>query len=76
MNINFSGVLGKKNVTSAIYLTIPMGKETLRRAIDEGKVEVIKDDTMIEKVNRAKSILGRDTITPGDVRRLEKEGKL
>jgi hypothetical protein len=69
---------GDVPVTASIYLDIPpMGGDNVGDA-DEGKSDrVVTDKTMQEKLNKAAEILGKDRpITPDDIKRLEKEGKI
>ncbi len=62
----------RKPVTSAVYLNIvPEGTDAADRK------KVISDKNMVEKLEKAARILGRGRpITPDDLKRLEKEGKL
>ncbi len=71
--VRFSGDLSdRKQVTSAVYLNIvPEGNDTVDRK------SVVSDKEMVEKLEKAAKILGRGRpITPDDLKRLEKEGKL
>lgn len=62
----------QKPVTSAVYLNIvPEGTDAADRK------KVVSDKNMVEKLEKAARILGRGRpITPDDLKRLEKEGKL
>jgi len=73
--IQLKGPFGKNEEVSAkLYLNIPpTGKED----IDPQKDKVIDDTEMVDKLNRAAEILGKDRpITPADIEKLEREGKL
>ncbi len=73
--IQLKGPFGKNEEVSAkLYLNIPpTGKED----IDPQKDKVIDDKEMVDKLNRAAEILGKDRpITPSDIEKLEREGKL
>ncbi len=75
VNINLKAPFGPNDVASAkLYLNIPpMSKEDL----DPNRHRVIEDDEMVRKLNRAAEILGKEKpITPADIQRLEREGKL
>ena len=75
LSIRLSGRMrGVTEVVANMHISIPPSG---RDSVDEGRDAVVKDDEMINKLNRAAEILGRDRpITPDDIRRLEKEGKL
>jgi hypothetical protein len=71
--IRFTGELAnRKPVSSAVYLNIvPEGTDAADRK------KVVSDKDMVEKLEKAARILGRGRpITPDDLKRLEKEGKL
>ncbi len=71
--VRFTGEMtDRKPVTSAVYLNIvPEGKDAGDRKT------VVSDKGMVEKLEKAARILGRGRpITPDDLKRLEKEGKL
>jgi len=73
--IQLKGPFGRNEEVSAkLYLEIPpTGKED----IDPNRDKVIEDDEMLQKLNRAAEILGKDRpITPADIEKLEREGKL
>ncbi len=73
--IHIKGPFGNNEEVSAkLYLDIPpTGKED----IDTQKDRVIDDKEMVDKLNRAAEILGKDRpITPSDIEKLEREGKL
>jgi hypothetical protein len=75
VNIQLKGPFGRNEEVSAkLYLEIPpTGKED----IDPNRDKVIDDDEMLKKLNRAAEILGKDRpITPADIEKLEREGKL
>lgn len=71
--IRFTGELANRRpVSAAVYLNIkPEGGDA------GGQNKAVSDKTMIEKLEKAARILGRGRpITPDDLKRLEKEGKL
>ena len=73
--IQLKGPFGNnEEVMAKLYLDIPpTGKED----IDPQKDRVIDDKEMVDKLNRAAEILGKDRpITPADIEKLEREGKL
>jgi len=75
LTITLSGQYpGNREVYAKIYLNIPpQSKED----IDASRDKIITDDDMIEKLNKASKILGKDKpITPQDIQKLEREGKL
>ena len=75
VNIQLKGFFsGKEEGIAKLYLNIPpKGKEN----IDPDKDKVIEDDEMIRKLNKAAEILGKDKpITPADIEKLEREGKI
>jgi len=75
--VKFTGRMGGDNtVTAGVYLDIPPRPGDASGG--EGKGDrVVTDDAMKEKLEKAARILGKDRpITPDDIRRLEKEGKL
>jgi hypothetical protein len=65
-------------VTASVYLDIPPKSGDAVGESDEGKRDqVVADKEMTEKLEKAARILGKDRpITPDDIRRLEKEGKI
>ncbi len=69
---------GDNTVTASIYLDIPPAAGENVGDKEEGKSDrVVTDKTMQEKLNKAAAILGKDRpITPDDIKRLEKEGKI
>ena len=60
-------------VEARLYLTIPMSGE---EALMSGKGKIVTDRDLVRKIKKARRILGREAVTPSDIRRLEKEGKL
>lgn len=73
--ITFSGPYQQnREVYAKVYLNIPPRS---KEDIDAARDKVITDDEMIDKLNKAARILGKDRpITPQDIERLEREGKL
>jgi hypothetical protein len=75
VGIELRGLLGnEKTVTTNIYLDIPPSKEN-RAASDNHRR--ITEKALIGRLDQAQKILGKERpITPGDLERLEKEGRL
>jgi hypothetical protein len=72
--IKLSGeLLDGRTVTGSLYLTIPM---TAEEALETKRGKVVTDRELIRKIRKARSILGKEVITPAEIRRLELEGKL
>ncbi|HOO71530.1 MAG TPA: PKD domain-containing protein [Spirochaetota bacterium] len=73
VGIEFRGTLGNdRTVKANMYLDIPPSGRTV-----VASDKVVADESMIEKLNRAEAILGKGKpITPSDLNRLEREGKL
>ena len=69
---------GDVTVTASIFLDIPPAAGENVGDKEEGKTDrVVTDKTMQEKLNKAAEILGKDRpITPDDIKRLEREGKI
>lgn len=75
VNINLQGKFASNEDGSAkLYLNIPPKSKD---NIDPNRDKVIEDNEMIRKLNKAAEILGKDKpITPADINKLEREGKL
>lgn len=75
LNITLSGPYSNnREVYAKIFLNIPPQSKD---DIDATRDKIITDDEMIEKLNKAAQILGKDKpITPQDIQKLEREGKL
>ncbi|NMB65120.1 MAG: hypothetical protein GYA16_09675 [Spirochaetes bacterium] len=75
LNITLSGPYpDKREVYAKIFLNIPPQSKD---DIDTTRDKIITDDEMIQKLNKAAQILGKDRpITPQDIQKLEREGKL
>ncbi|MCP4135817.1 MAG: hypothetical protein GY754_32920 [bacterium] len=63
-------------VTSPLYITVPMSKESIKEAIADNRARVITGTAEIDKIRSARRILGTKFVTPEDIYKLEKEGKL
>ncbi|TAL34499.1 MAG: hypothetical protein EPN93_12330 [Spirochaetes bacterium] len=75
VTITFSGPFDKSTrVTAKVYVDIPPSSA---KDIDTARDKTVTDKAMVEKLNKASRILGTGKpITPEDLDRLEKEGKL
>ncbi|MGB4267827.1 MAG: PKD domain-containing protein [Spirochaetota bacterium] len=75
LNITLSGPYpDNREVYAKIFLNIPPQSKD---DIDTSRDKIITDDEMIQKLNKAAQILGKDRpITPQDIQKLEREGKL
>ncbi|MBN1531032.1 MAG: PKD domain-containing protein [Spirochaetes bacterium] len=75
VSISLKGAFPGNEVGYAkLYLSIPPRS---RDNVDFNKDKVIEDDDMVRKLNRAAQILGKDRpITPADIEKLDREGKL
>ncbi len=73
--VTFSGPFDKSSrVTAKMYVDIP---PTSARDIDPARDKTVTDRAMVDKLNKAAQILGPGKpITPEDLERLEREGKL
>jgi hypothetical protein len=65
-----------REVTSPLYINIPMSPEALQEAIKNNQASVVTDETVVTKIQKARSILKKELVTPEDITKLEKEGKL
>ncbi len=74
MKVTMNGLIGDGSpVRAELLITIPMTKE---EALETGRGREVKDKELIRKIQKARKILGRELVTPADIRKLEKEGKL
>ncbi len=74
MKVTMNGLIGDGTpVQAELLLTIPMSPE---KALETGRGKEVTDQELIRKIQKARKILGRELITPADIRKLEREGKL
>jgi hypothetical protein len=77
LNIKLAGTLSDgRKVTSPLYITIPLSAKSLQEAIDNKRARVISDSSIANKVKKARTILGKNFVTPMDIEKLEEEGKI
>ncbi len=65
-----------REVVSSMYISVPMSPESIQEALQNNRARVISDGDIIDKVKKARVILSREFVTPEDIKRLERDGKL
>jgi hypothetical protein len=75
VNVNLKGYFpGNEEGSAKLYLSLPPRS---REDVDPNKDKVIEDTDMVRKLNKARQIMGKDKpITPADIEKLDREGKL
>ncbi|MCP4132747.1 MAG: hypothetical protein GY754_17410 [bacterium] len=74
MLVKLKGTLSDERVvTGRLNLTIPMTEE---EALRTQKGKIVTDEDLLEKISKAKKILGKNIITPAEIEKLEQKGLL
>ena len=66
----------EKTITASLHLDIAPSNDQLSSGVNSGAFQTVKNQLLIQKLNKAAELIKGRPITPEDVERLEKEGKI